>query len=127
VLPLFGVPIQACVAPDQHRRLGFPRSHGDRDAQGLAYARRIAERLPTEPELIERALAWIRDRIPRASAGEAQELREWEPILHSSTPARLRELLLHPGERATRLRQSNLFLAILTEEERTELRSEEVT
>lgn len=121
-VPLFGVPVEAFVAPDRLHRATTTRAHGDLDARGLAYASAIAERLPTEPELIDRALEWVRARLADASTGEARELREWERILSSSTPARLRRFLLHPGERATRLRQSNPFLAILTEEERAELR-----
>lgn len=120
-IPLFGVPVKAFVAPDRLRRRAA-RTHGDLDAQGLAYASAIAERLPTEPELIGRALDWVRARLADASPGEVRELREWERILGSTTPARLRRFLLHPGERATRLRQSNPFLAVLTEGERAELR-----
>lgn len=121
-VPVFGVPVAAFVAPDRAGRARTPRTHGDLDAQGLAYASAIAERLPTEPELIDRALEWVRARLADASTGEARELREWERILGSSTPVRLRRFLLDAGERATRLRQSNPFLAILTEEERAALR-----
>jgi hypothetical protein len=50
-----------------------------------------------------------------------QEMEEWEMILDTLPPARLRAFLADPGERATRLRQSLPFVAVLTPAERDDL------
>jgi hypothetical protein len=53
-----------------------------------------------------------------ASPQERHELDEWAHSLRTASPGRLRRLLVDPGERATRLRQTLPFLGILSPEER---------
>jgi DNA-binding transcriptional ArsR family regulator len=98
---------------------GYLHSHMDR--QALALARAIADRIPKDPELIPRAVSYLRRRMEQASARERPELNEWLDLLETKSVAQVRSLLLDPGERATRLRQSLPFLEVLTETERIEL------
>ena len=93
-------------------------SHRDLDVEGLAIARAIAHRLQKDPTLIARAREFIGRRLHQASAHERHELEEWRHLLDTASPARIRRLLIDPGERATRLRQTLPFLGVLTTDER---------
>jgi hypothetical protein len=97
------------------------RSHVHMDRQALALARAIADRIPKDPELIPRAVTYLRRRMEQASARERPELNEWLALLEQKSVAQVRSLLLDPGERANRLRQSLPFLEVLTETERREI------
>jgi DNA-binding IclR family transcriptional regulator len=97
------------------------RRHSDLDARGLAFGRAIAAAIKKDPALIERARVWIDKRTKKASAGEQRELDEWQRLLRTASPARLRRVLTDPGERATRLRQTLPFLDALSVSERDAL------
>ena len=96
-------------------------THEGVDARTLALADRIAQKLRHDPALVERARQRVAERMHTASVGERKELGEWERILRTASPSRLRHLLTDSGPRATRLRQSLPFLDALTHEERDEL------
>ena len=97
------------------------RSHGQVDRRALALAHAIADRPPEDPELIPRAASYLRRRMERASDREKHDLSEWLHILEHKSASQVRRLLLEPGERATRLRQSLPFLEVLTETERNDI------
>ena len=97
------------------------KRHSDPDARGLAFGSAIAAAIKEDPTLIERARAWIETRVKKASAGERRELEEWQRLLRTTSPARLRRVLTDPGERATRLRQTLPFLDALSAAERDAL------
>jgi hypothetical protein len=92
-------------------------THAKHDVRSLALGAAIAEAIMRDPGLIERAHTLVTKRLKRASASERHELREWERVLRAS-PLKLRRLLVDPGERATRLRQTLPFLDALPREER---------
>jgi hypothetical protein len=94
------------------------RRHADLDARALGIARAIARRLRHDPTLTKRALRFVEQRMAGASPQERHELDEWAHILRTASTARLRRLLVDPGERATRLRQTLPFLGILSPEQR---------
>ncbi|NUO63694.1 MAG: winged helix-turn-helix transcriptional regulator [Gemmatimonadaceae bacterium] len=94
------------------------RSHLDLDREGRAIAHAIAQRVQKDPTLITRAKEFIGRRLPEASGRERHELEEWRHLLDTASPARIRRLLIDPGERATRLRQTLPFLGVLTTQER---------
>lgn len=122
-LPLSGVAPSAFVTKPTEARL--PRTHGDRDADALARARALVDLIAQDPTLVPRALAWLHDHLDRAGPSVARSLREWERILTAATPAQLRRFLTEESERATRLRQSNPFLPVLSPEERRIVRQNE--
>lgn len=124
---LFGLPPTAYLAPPVTARVREDgptyavsriRSHADLDARSLHLARAVAERLRHEPTLVARARAFVEKRLRVASAGEQHELREWQQLLRSASPARLRRFLVDTGERATRLRQTSPFVGVLSADER---------
>ncbi len=123
-IPLFGPPIEPFVAPEKYRQRKPPRVHQDVEDRALAYATAIAQRIKTEPELVERAREWLERRRSRAPKSELRELREWGQILRSMTPARLSRFLVDTSERAVRLRQTNPFIGALSQEERKEILEE---
>lgn len=57
----------------------------------------------------------------RAAARERPELDEWLRLLESASIPRIQYLLLETSERANRLRQTNLLVAVLTEDEREQM------
>jgi DNA-binding transcriptional ArsR family regulator len=121
-IPLSGLPPSAALNRDAGGRRGPGqtqlRAHADHDRRALALAAAIADKLARDPSLVERARAYIAKRTTGASSGERRELAEWDRLLRTASPARLRRFLVDPGERATRLRQTLPFLGLLTERER---------
>lgn len=97
------------------------RSHDALDARALVLANAVAKKIRADPSLIEHARKRVAARMRSASAGERKELKEWDNILRSGSAARLRQLLVDAGPRATRLRQTLPFLDALTREERNKL------
>lgn len=78
----------------------------------------IADKLLREPELVDRAKAYIARRLPLAGASERLTLVEWQGLLDSLTAGQVAALLREESQRADRLRQSLPFLAALSDEER---------
>ena len=118
-MPLLGPPPVGRFEDSRFRRTGRPvRSHDDLDRRALALAQAIAERLPEDPSLIDRARKYIGRRRPKASMRERKELDEWNRILRTMSVARLRRFLIEPSERATRLRQTLPFVGVLSMGER---------
>lgn len=95
-----------------------PRTHAELDARALALGEAIADLLPEDSSLLDRAAAWIERRLEHASPGEAHELEAWRSILSSQSLAQVQALLRSPEERATRLRQLLPFADALTREQR---------
>jgi DNA-binding transcriptional ArsR family regulator len=122
-IPLLGSPPSSSESKPVARRSarGKMPTHAQADARSRALAAAIAERLTTDPTLLQRARAWIDDRLQRSTGPERHALREWARILRTTSLPRLRRFLVDPGERATRLRQSSPFVAVLTPDERREL------
>ena len=118
-MPLLGRPPLELSSGSRSRRTGtLTRSHEDLDRRALALAQAIAERLPEDPSLINRARKYISRRRPKASVHERKELDEWDRILRTMSLARLRRFLVDPSERATRLRQTLPFVGALSARER---------
>jgi DNA-binding Lrp family transcriptional regulator len=105
-------------------RRTFSASHAGRDRQALLSAEWVARRLDRDPTLPKRARSWLVHRLHDASERDAEELSEWVRLLDSASIARLQYVLRSGGERSTRLRQSNPFLPVLTDDERRSLRAE---
>lgn len=93
-------------------------SHQDMDRRARALAEAVALRITKNPELVRKAADKVRRRLSSASEREAHELSEWLDVLEHKSTAQIRRLLLDPGERGVRLRQSLPFLDVLTESER---------
>ncbi len=83
----------------------------------------IAAKLLREPELVDRARAFIDRRLAVAGDAERLILTEWQGLLASLTLGQLATLLREESERADELRQSLPFVGALTEGERAKLTS----
>jgi hypothetical protein len=117
--PVFGPDPSAFLedTSQKGRRKKPPYTHAKHDARSLALGEAIAEAISRDPALVDRAHSFVMKRLKRASTSEQHELREWERVLRAS-PMKLKRLLVDPGERATRLRQTLPFLDALSPEER---------
>jgi hypothetical protein len=93
-------------------------SHDDLDERSLALASAVASKLARDPDLVRQARTALAKRLADASRREKPTLREWELLLRTVPPAKLRHVLVDRGPRATRLRQSLPFVDVLTPAER---------
>ena len=96
------------AAPAKH----LPRTHAQLDLESRRSAEAMARAIERDPRVVERATRWIAQRLPQASEAERHALREWAHILTMPTH-RIVAFLRDPGERATRLRQTSPFHAVL--------------
>jgi hypothetical protein len=96
------------------------RSHRDLDERALELGRRIADLMPNDPSILERALAWIEEQFQGAAHPEVSELDEWRRILKELSVRQIQALLQEESERATRLRQSFPFFEVLPPEQMDE-------
>jgi DNA-binding Lrp family transcriptional regulator len=114
--------------PGAERAAGVLRppstSHAGRDLQALLSADWVARRLDRDPTLPRRARSWLVHRLHAASEWDVEELNEWIRLLDTASVPRLQYVLRDAGERSTRLRQSNPFLPVLTDAERSAMREE---
>lgn len=122
-LPILGPPpleiIKSSALPKRKSTLATrPFSHAELDARARALATAVAERIRTDPGIVERASAHVDARMMIASPGEQRELREWKRILRTMSLPRLRRFLAENSERATRLRQTFPFAGVISDEER---------
>lgn len=94
------------------------RSHEWIDERSLALDRAIAQKLRTEPDLVDRARRtldrWVEQRQPAVPS----VLLEWHEILAQWPLARILDLLTSADENPRRLRQSSPFCGILSPQER---------
>jgi vacuolar-type H+-ATPase subunit E/Vma4 len=97
------------------------RLHEDFDKQSLIDSKAWTELLKTHPEIIQRAIQALEDRITDINSGEKKELQEWKHILESMSFQRLKKFLESDSERSARLRQSLPFWPVLNDSERTTL------
>lgn len=117
-IPLLGVPPQGFLEGPPEKLNRAIRSHADLDARARTVAAAVADKLAKNPSLIEDARARIALRLASASSRERKDWEEWDRLLRSTSPSRLRQILIDPGERATRLRQTLPFVDVLTDKER---------
>lgn len=99
-------------------------SHHLVDERARRLGEEIADLLPNDPSLLDRAADWIDDRLEDASPQEAKDLREWRRILEDLSIQQIQALLREDSERANRLRQSLPFMGVLSAETRRSLLEE---
>ena len=120
VIPIFGP--SPNVLTGRAKPVKLPKkSHKELDAEALARAQSIVALLRRDPGLVDRARGFLKKRMATASANEKRDLREWDRILKTTSPARLRHLLVEPSERGTRLRQSMPFFDALPVEDQADV------
>jgi len=120
IILLWGTDPQHYLESSKNERAG-EKSHQDLDEQSLIDSKAWTELLKTYPEIIQRTIKYLEDRIPQISSGEQKELQEWKHILESMSLQRLKKFLESDSERSTRLRQSLPFWPVLKDNERTKL------
>ena len=92
-------------------------SHQWLDLVNLEMCRAIAEKIRRNPRLMRIPRANLQ-RWRRMNRGLAQAHREWEMILKRNPLERVLEILTQDNDEGQRLRQSDPFIGILSEEER---------
>ena len=123
---LYGPPPLSFLEAGGRRSAGPPPAlrHADLDLRSLAIGGWLARRLDHDPTLPVRARSWLVRKMASAPEREQPDLRDWLQLLDGRSVPRVQHLLTDPSERATRLRQSNPFLPILTEKERAVMAEE---
>ena len=117
---LWGMDLQHYLVGSKDERDG-KRFHQDLDKQSLIDSKAWTELLKTHPEIIQRTIQTLEDRIPDINSGEKKEFQEWKHILESMSFQRLKKFLESDSERSTRLRQSLPFWPVLNDNERAKL------
>ncbi len=90
--------------------------HSRVDERSLAMHRLVADKVRSDPSLLDKALDNVR-RWQETEGSNSQTLAEWTTIL-SGPPDDVAKFLEERSERATRLRQSSPFAGVLTDAER---------
>lgn len=96
-------------------------AHRELDERARRIAAAIADRLPQDPTILDRALEYISERVERAGGREAHALEEWRRLLTRLSIAQIQKILREDSERARELRQSLPFAEALMPEERRRL------
>ena len=109
----------AGVPPIQWTRLQTPLAiHADREQRALKLSEAIAELLDEDPSIVRRATRHLERLLGDEPSAASEDLREWQAILATYSPERLKRILVSRNARAQRLRQSSPFFAVLTADER---------
>ena len=87
------------------------------DERSLAFCRLVAEKLRTDPTLVQHARGNLERWLPDCSKRTRPALIEWRALIDGPMDELLR-VLTSPDERGAQLRQSSPFAGILTPEER---------
>lgn len=98
-----------------------PSSHGLKEERSLRMAQEIVKMMRSDPTLITRALHHVNRLLHDEQGTATAAITEWRQILETYSSRQLRQLLVSTSSRATRLRQSSPFFAVLTAEERDTL------
>ncbi|MFT4605781.1 MAG: hypothetical protein ACI9W4_002525 [Rhodothermales bacterium] len=104
------------VAYDAGPGLG---SHQALDARALDRSQRVADLVRRNPDIVTRAAAFVEHQLEGQRGGAASTLKEWATILETYSVPRIAQYLTLTTPRATRLRQSSPFLAVLSADERS--------
>jgi len=91
------------------------------EERSIALHRAIADRIRTNPRLMEKArenLQKYLDQFTQENRAAPKSLTEWQDILTHRPWEAVLEFLVSSGESASRLRQSSPFAGILTPKER---------
>jgi hypothetical protein len=105
-----------CVCAPLARRVLMP-NHQVIDERSLAFGQAIATKLIAQPELVDRAKATLRRWMTTCSRRAQPALREWQSVLDGPLDGVI-SLLTSRDDRSRRLRQSNPFAGVLSNEER---------
>jgi len=95
-------------------------NHRSIDSRSRAFGQAIAEQLRKRPDLLNVAKRNIAVWEKTCSLAVRTTLSEWQEILDAPTDE-VFKILCEDSEHAIRLRQSNPFAGVLTEQERLEI------
>ncbi len=106
--------------PHAHTQPLLKRSHAWIDARSLALAEAVAEKVRSDPALLQRAVENL-TRWKRLKGTLPPCLREWEDILAGRGLEDALAVLVEESEEGRRRRQSSPFTGLLTPAERKEI------
>jgi hypothetical protein len=94
--------------------------HSFLDQRSLAFHVAIAEKLRSDPKLLEKIRSRLRRTLSdeRVSISTRDAYREWLELIEQHSFEQVLSLLVHPGEEGIRLRQATPFAGILSKAER---------
>lgn len=100
------------------------KTHKELDQDSMNRSRNLSLLIEEDPSLIFRAKNYLDQKLKEEVGSAQRDLSEWKNILDSYSIHRLKKFLIAETERATRLRQSNPFYAILNSEEKKRILGE---
>ncbi len=120
---LYGLPL----IENSDVKIGFqrgPASHEEIDQRLARTCLLIAKMISEDSSIIERAKRHTRRILKGPSGPAARDVEEWMDILEQCSVRRLIQFLSSNEERATRLRQSCPFLAVMNQKEKQRISEE---
>ena len=90
------------------------------DERSLAFDRLVAEKIASDPGVLDHARANLERWLLTCSPRLRPTLLEWQELLNAQ-PERLRDTLLSTDEHAIQLRQSSPFAGVLTPSDRARI------
>ena len=103
------------------RQRNGPLPHADKERRLEKLSEKLARLIEQDPSLLRRAKDHIRRLLRENQGAAARDLAEWQDILERFPMDRLLQFLVSSSERATRLRQSSPFFAVLSRDEKARL------
>lgn len=97
------------------------KKHEDVDHHLLEICRLLASFVEKDTSLVRRAKRHLQCILEKDQGSAKKDIEEWQDILESYSVRRLSNFLISTSERASRLRQSCPFFAVLNESEKTRL------
>lgn len=119
-IPVYGME-PVWFAEGRREREGRGMTHREMDARSLKFGKAWAALIKKYPEIVTRTMEELETRIAETESGVQQELKQWMHLLKSTSLQRLVWFLESDSDRADRLRQSNPFWMVVTEEEKKQL------
>ena len=120
IIPLYGVlpaPLNSLARP----RTEKTRTHADQDERLEVLSQQLAGLLERDPSLVRRAKDYLNRLLQEDQGTATGDLREWKDIIDTYSIQRLARFFTSSSARASHLRQSNPFWAVLTPSERAQL------
>lgn len=107
--------------PNKGNHLFRETTQKDSEQRSLRLAKSIAYLIRLDPSLIKRAHQYTNRLLHEDQGMASKDIAEWRQLLETYSLERIRDILVSSSSRATRLRRSMPFLAVLTHEERDKI------
>ncbi len=123
-IPLSAIVLWGMGNPPFRKHTAEGSSHNESSERSLRMAKSIANLIKRDPSLIRRALQYTNRLLHEDQGIASSDIGDWRQLLETYSSDRIRDLLVSTSSRASRLRRSLPFLAVLSHDERDQMLKE---